>query len=78
MTSAEAQLGAVISLSQLGRYEIVKLALKWILVNQQDEDYKKLTQTELINRALSDVVLNVATAEKIEELRKKNEKKPKY
>jgi hypothetical protein len=60
-----------ISSSELGRYEIVKMALNWILVNKYNEEFKKLPQAELINRALNDVVTGVATLEKIEELRKK-------
>lgn len=77
MVLTETQLGSAISASHLGRYEIVKLALKWIEVVKQTEDYRKLTQTELVNKALSDVVTNVATYEKIEELRKKMKKEVK-
>ncbi|OEG70804.1 hypothetical protein ATZ36_17705 [Candidatus Endomicrobiellum trichonymphae] len=71
------QLESAVSMSQLGRYEIVKLALEWIEVIKQYEDYRKLTQTELIDKVLNDVVTNVATREKIEELRKKMRKETK-
>ncbi|MDR3093001.1 MAG: hypothetical protein LBU33_03730 [Endomicrobium sp.] len=74
MVLTETQLGLAMSASHLGKYEIVKLALKWIEVVKQTEDYRKLTQTELINKVLSDVVTNIATYEKIEELSKKMKK----
>ena len=64
--SAEAVFG-----SKLGRYEMVKLALDWLEVKKYDEDYRKLTQAELISKALDEVVDGTATPEKIEELRKK-------
>ncbi|GHT53735.1 hypothetical protein AGMMS50233_00320 [Endomicrobiia bacterium] len=74
MLLTEAQLGVAVLSSQLGRYDIVMLALAWIEVNKQNEDFRKLGQAELINKALNDVVANVATHEKIEELRKKMKK----
>jgi hypothetical protein len=74
---AETELGKMLSTSELGRYEIVKLALEWIELMRQNEEYKKLTQPELINKALGDIVTNVATREKIEELRKKIKKEVK-
>ncbi|MDR2616729.1 MAG: hypothetical protein LBC22_02835 [Endomicrobium sp.] len=67
----DSQLREAVSSSTLGRYEIVKIALNWISVNEYNEEFRKLPQTELINKALSDVVTGVATLEKIEELRKK-------
>jgi hypothetical protein len=67
----DSQLREAVSSSTLGRYEIVKMALNWISVNKYNEEFRKLPQTELINKALSDVVTGVATSEKIEELRKK-------
>ncbi|MDR3256421.1 MAG: hypothetical protein LBT18_02025 [Endomicrobium sp.] len=77
MTLTETQLGLAVSTSQLGRYKIVKLALEWIEVTKQNEDYRKLTQPELINKVLSDVVNNIATPEKIAEFRKKMKKEVK-
>jgi hypothetical protein len=77
MPLTEEQLGAAISSSQLGRYDIVILALAWIKVNKQNEDFRKLQQPELINKALNDIVTNVATPEKIEELRKKMKRESK-
>ncbi|MDR1522691.1 MAG: hypothetical protein LBS29_01835 [Endomicrobium sp.] len=67
----DTQLREAVSSSSLGRYEIVKMALNWILVNKYNEEFKKLPQTELINKTLNDVITGVATLEKIEELRKK-------
>jgi hypothetical protein len=74
MSLTPTHLGAAVSSSKLGRYNIVMLSLAWIEANKQNEDFKKLAAAELINKALNDVVTNVATYEKIEELRKKNEK----
>lgn len=57
--------------SKMGRYEIVKLALDWIGVKKHEEDYRKLSQAELITKALNEVMDGTATKEKIEELQKK-------
>jgi hypothetical protein len=64
-------------MSRLGRYEVVKLALEWIEVIKQKEDYRKLTQAELIDKVLNDVTMNIVTREKIDELRKKMKKEAK-
>ena len=77
MVFTEMQLGSAVSMSRLGRYEIVKLALEWVEVIKQNEDYRKLTQTELIDKVLNDVMTNVATREKIERLRKEMKKRAK-
>jgi hypothetical protein len=74
MVLTEMQLGSAVSSSNLDRYDIVKLALEWVALNRQNEDFRKLTQAELINKALSDVVTGVITPEKVEELRKKVKK----
>jgi hypothetical protein len=66
----DSQLREAVSSSTIGRYEIVKMALDWILVNKYNQEFKKLPQTELINKALSDVVTGVANLEKIKKLRK--------
>ena len=55
----------------MGRYEIVKLALDWIEVKKHEDDYRRLSQAELITKALNEVMDGTATAEKIEELKKK-------
>jgi hypothetical protein len=74
MVFTKTQLEFAVSMSRLGRYEIVKLALEWVEVMKQNEDYRRLTQTELIDKVLNDVVTGLATREKIEELRKKMKK----
>ncbi|MDR0820089.1 MAG: hypothetical protein LBN19_00935 [Endomicrobium sp.] len=77
MVFTETQLGSALSMSRLGRYEIVKLALEWIEVIKQNEGYRELTQTELIDKVLNDVMTNVTTREKIAGLRKKMKKETK-
>jgi hypothetical protein len=77
MVHTETQLRSGVSIPRLGRYEVVKLALGWIEVMKQNENYRKLTQTELINKALNDVTMNIATRKKIDELRKKMKKETK-
>jgi transcriptional regulator of met regulon len=74
MVLTETQLGSALSSSKLGRYDVVKQALEWVALNRQNENFRKLTQPELINKALSDVVTGYATPEKMEELRKKMKK----
>lgn len=61
--------------SKMGRYEIVKLALDWIEVKKSDEDYRRLSQAELITKALNEVMDGTVTPEKIEELQKKMKSK---
>jgi hypothetical protein len=75
MVLTKMQLGEAVLTSELGRYEIVKLALEWIDLMKQNKDYKNLTQSELINKVLNDVITNVITLEKILDLRAKCEKK---
>ncbi|MDR1695366.1 MAG: hypothetical protein LBR69_01860 [Endomicrobium sp.] len=71
MALNEAQLAEAISSSKIGKYDLVKLALDWIEVKKHEEDYRRLTQSELIKKSLDDVVEGEATPAKIEELRKK-------
>ncbi|MDR2252147.1 MAG: hypothetical protein LBD98_04960 [Endomicrobium sp.] len=74
MVLTESQLGAAVSSSKLGRYDIVKRAIEWIHLNIQNEEFRKLDQAGIIKKALSDIVTDVATLEKMEELRKKMKK----
>jgi hypothetical protein len=74
MEAQQSNLTEKVFKSKIGRYDIVRLALDWIEVNRHNEDYRKLGQAELISKALGDVVENIATPEKIEELRKKMKK----
>jgi hypothetical protein len=77
MAFTEMQLRSEVSRSRLGRYEVVKLALEWIKVIKHNEDYRKLTQTGLIDKVLNDVAMNIATRKKIDELCKRMKKEPK-
>ena len=61
--------------SKMGRYEIVKLALEWIEVKKHEEDYRRLSQAELITKALNEVMDGTATSEKIEDIKKKMKSK---
>jgi hypothetical protein len=74
MVLTESQLGAAVSSSKLGKYDIVKHAIEWIHLNIQNEEFRKLDQVGIINKALSDIVTDIATPEKMEELRKKMKK----
>jgi hypothetical protein len=74
MVLTKSQLGAAVSSSKLGRYDIVKHAIEWIHLNIQNEEFRKLDQAGIIKKALSDIVTDVATPEKMEELRKKMKK----
>ncbi|MDD3053987.1 MAG: hypothetical protein PHG84_06295 [Endomicrobiaceae bacterium] len=57
--------------SKLGKYEIVKLAIEWIKVRKSDEDYRKLSQQQLLDKAVRDVLTGEATYEKIADIEKK-------
>jgi hypothetical protein len=71
MVLTERQLEEAISSSKLGRYDMVKHAIEWIHLNIQSEEFRKLDQAGIINKALSDIVTGVATHERMEELRKR-------
>lgn len=71
MALTNAQLAEEISSSKIDKYEMVRLAIEWIAVKKQDEDYRRLTQPELITKALDDVVKGIATQTTIDELKKK-------
>ena len=57
--------------SKIGKYEIVKLAMEWIKAKKNDEDYKKLSQPQLLDKAIREVLDGQATYEKIAEIQKK-------
>ena len=57
--------------SKIGKYEIVKLAIEWIKAKKNDEDYKKLSQPQLLDKAIREVLDGQATYEKITEIQKK-------
>lgn len=54
-----------------GKYEVTSRAIEWVNLVKGEEEYKKLSQTELVDRALRDVLTGVATDEKMEEINKK-------
>jgi len=56
-----------------GKYEVTKLAIDWIKVKKNDEGYKNLSQTEMLDKALRDVLSGEATYEKIAEIEKKKQ-----
>jgi hypothetical protein len=47
MILTENQLGAAVSSSKSGRYDIVKHAIEWIHLNIQSEEFRKLDQPAL-------------------------------
>ena len=57
--------------SGMGKYEVTKLAIEWIKVKKDEDGYKKLSQPELLDKAVRDVVSGEATYEKIEEIKNK-------
>lgn len=54
-----------------GKYEVTKLAIEWIKVKKDDDGYRRLSQPELLDKAVRDVVSGEATYEKIEEIKNK-------
>jgi hypothetical protein len=51
-------------ISKIGRYELVKIILNFILSNKKNENYKNLTQTEIIDKILNDIYSNPIIIEK--------------
>lgn len=56
-----------------GKYEVTKLAIEWIKVKKNEDDYRKLSQADLLDKAIRDVLSGEASYEKIEEIKKKKE-----
>jgi hypothetical protein len=54
-------------ISKIGRYGLVKIVLNFILANKKNEDYKNLTQTEIIDKVLKDIYSNPIIIEKIKD-----------
>ncbi|MFA7074840.1 MAG: hypothetical protein WC234_06610 [Endomicrobiaceae bacterium] len=61
--------------SKIGKYDIVKLAIEWIRVRKSDEDYRKLSQPQLLDKAIRDVLSGEATYEKIIDIENKKSAK---
>ena len=53
------------------KYEVTKLAIDWIKVKKDEDEYRKLSQADLLDKAVRDVLSGEATYEKIEEIMKK-------
>ena len=73
MTNEEKPIEEVFFATGKGKYEVTKLAIDWIKVKKDEEGYKKLSQAELLDKAVRDVLSGEATYEKIEEIIKKKE-----
>lgn len=78
MNSVEKPLDQVFFESQMGKYDVVKLAIEWIKVKKDEEGYKNLSQTQLLDKAVRDVLTkNPQEIEaEIEDLKKKKIVKP--
>ena len=73
MTNEERPIEELFFASGKGKYEVTKLAIDWIKVKKDEDDYRKLSQAELLDKAVRDVLSGEATYEKIEEINKKRE-----
>ncbi len=73
MTNEEKPIEEVFFASGKGKYEVTKLAIDWIKVKKDEDEYRKLSQAELLDKAVRDVLSGEATYEKIEEIIKKKE-----
>ena len=73
MATAEKDVEELFFNSGKGKYEVTKLAIDWIKVKKNEEGYKNLSQTELLDKALRDVLSGEATYKKIEEIEKKKQ-----
>lgn len=73
MATAEKSVEELFFNSGKGKYEVTKLAIDWIKVKKNDEGYKNLSQTEMLDKALRDVLSGEATYEKIVEIEKKKQ-----
>lgn len=71
MANEEKPIEELFFASGKGKYEVTKLAIEWIKAVKKDDDYRKLSQQELLDKAMRDVLSGVATYEKIEEINKK-------
>lgn len=71
MANQEKPIEEMFFASGKGKYEVTKLAIEWIKVVKKDDDYRKLSQPELLDKAIKDVLSGIATYKKIEEIKKK-------
>ena len=75
MSTAEKNVEELFFESGKGKYEVSKLAIDWIKVKKNDEGYKNLSQTQMLDKALRDVLSGEASYEKIAEIEKKKKAK---
>ena len=73
MTNEERPIEEVFFASGKGKYEVTKLAIDWIKVKKDEDEYRKLSQADLLDKAVRDVLSGEATYEKIEEILKRKE-----
>ena len=73
MSNEERPLEEIFFASGKGKYEVTKLAIEWIKVKKNEDNYRKLSQADLLDKAVRDVLSGEATYEKIEEIKKKKE-----
>ncbi len=71
MTNEEKPVEELFFESGRGKYEVTKLAIEWMKVKKGDNEYRRLSQKELLDRAVKDVLSGEASYEKIEEIKKK-------
>ncbi len=71
MTNEEKPTEELFFESGKGKYEVTKLAIEWIKVKKDEDGYRKLSQPELLDKAVRDVVSGEAAYEKIEEIKNK-------
>jgi len=71
MATAEKNVEELFFESGKGKYEVSKLAIDWIKVKKNEEGYKNLSQTQMLDKALRDVLTGEASYEKIAEIEKK-------
>jgi hypothetical protein len=75
MTLCKSTLDFNISRSSIGKYEMIQLALDWIDILKQSDSYKNLTQVEIINKVLGDVLSGIVTKDNLKEFSVKIKKK---
>ena len=59
--------------SGMNKYRVVHLAIRWIRLKKNEEEYKKLSQADLLDKVLREVLTRKVTAHQIEELEKQRE-----
>lgn len=73
MTNEERPVEELFFESGRGKYEVTKIAIDWIKLKKDEEGYKNLSQPNLLDKAVREVISGEATYDKIEEIKKKKE-----